>query len=243
MAFPTVQANTSSEESVVSTIHTVSLPTGISAGDLLLVFTSIDSQNETVTFPAGWTKIADHSSNSGVSSAFAYREADGTEGTTIDATTVGTEKSVHTSYRITGAEVPSTQAPEVSTGTDATNTSAPDPDSLTPAGGAADFLWFAITAIDGRGTDVTDYPINYTNTEYHENSTGGGAVAIGIARRENNAASEDPGAFTLDGNTGWEAATLVVHPSSAGAMPSPSDTVTIAEAVNPNLIIMPQVQE
>jgi len=214
MAAPTVDAtNTSIHDSDV-TSHTVSLPAGISSGDLLIVIFAVDA-NPGVTWPGGWTEIAEVLQEAQVTLAVAYRQADGGEGATIIVTSGTAQMSAHTTYKISGHENPATQAPELSTGANGFGVN-PDPDSLSPTGGSKDYLWLAVHAHDGtRSTDA--FPTNYTNGISTQGVNGGSAGA-GSAERQLTAAAEDPGAFTISASEQWAAATVAVHPVGAGGV-------------------------
>jgi len=206
-AFPTVAATNTSGQSSNVTSHTVNLPTGINAGDLLIVFFACDGDS-TVTWPTGngWASIF-HQTNS-VTLDVGYKIADGTEGATITVGTGASEQSAHISYRITGHN--SAQAPQVSTG--ATGTSAsPNPNSLTPTGGAKDYLWIAVEGNDDGRDTASAYPSNYTNGQTNPAGTTSG-VNVAVARRQLNASSEDPGTFTIPSEE-WVACTVAVHPA------------------------------
>ncbi len=188
MTFPVVAAtNTSSDTS--GTNHTVNLPTGITAGDRLVVF--FGAAGVDGTFPTGWTKLG------GTYLDVAWRVADGTEGATITVTTPSSTGTGHVSYRVTGAGA--VESANVNgSGT------APNPPSLTPSGGAKDYLWLVAGALNNT---LTGAPTNYTN--YLESTYP--TWELGTARRSLNAASEDPGAFA--GLTGiWSAFTLAIEP-------------------------------
>jgi len=218
MAFPSVASKNNSYRADIGTSHTVNLPAGIQAGNLLLVFFALRvTALVTITFPEGWTKIAeimDYRSEIGI----AWREADGNEGATITVTTSSSLRSAHISYRITGATDPDTQAPEVSTGASGSSAN-PDPDSLTPTGGVKDYLWIALDYHDGGTIPVTGYPANYNdNQEYRDVPDQNYAATLGIATRELNASSEDPGTFTLSSSRYWGACTVAVHPTGVAAV-------------------------
>ncbi len=203
-AFPVVQAINTSSEPINTANHTVNLPSSISSGDLLIVFFSCDA-NETVTWPGGWTSIF-HQTNSNTLD-IGYKIADGAEGAAVTVLTGTNEKSAHLSYRITGHD--SAQAPQASTGATSTSTS-PNPDSLTPTGGAKDYLWIAVEGNDDGRDSPSVYPSSYTNGQTSAQGSRGGAN-VAVARRELNAASEDPGAFTIPSEE-WVACTVAVHP-------------------------------
>ncbi len=219
MAFPVVEATVTSLEDVDVTSHTVSLPSGIVSGDLLIVgfVTWVD---EPPTFPAGWTSIFTGVIKAGnTRGSVYYRQADGTEGSSITVTTVGADNSGHIAYRISGHEDPATQAPEIATDNNGgSSTTTPNPPSLTPTGGAEDFLWLAIVL--NRRNEPTAYPTSYVNTFSARASQGpNGSLNTSGSERQLNATSEDPSAFTISANRYAIAATIAVHPGGAGAIP------------------------
>ena len=215
MAFPVVEAtNTSLEDAGNVTSHTVNLPSDIVSGELLIVCFSKDGGFGT-SWPEGWIEFFEGQVGGGHNTlALAYREADGTEGSTITVTTSSSDRSTHVSYRISGAEDPDTQAPETHafTGGDDAN---PDPANLTPTGGAKDYLWIAVEGHD-RNHSLDAIPTDYTNAL---GIVGGGANSCGInsGRRNLNASSENPGTFTIGGSDTWIAQTIAVHPASVSA--------------------------
>ena len=211
MTFPTVASSNNSSEPSDTTSHTVNLPSNIASGDLLIVFIATDGNNQ-MTYPEGWNEFFALSEQLACHLSIAWRKADGTEGASITVTSSHSETSAHISYRITGAEDPTTQAPEASTGATGSSTN-PDPDSLTPTGGAKDYLWIAIVSQDGAFTKITAYPTNYTDGEYKYDA----GACVGLARRELNASSENPGTFTTSNDDNWVACTIAVYPSSSTA--------------------------
>lgn len=211
MAFPVVEATNTSIESVATTSHVVALPAGIVSGNLLLVhFASANGDSGTGT-PTGWTKYQDYDAGATITAVSFYRQADGGEGVTLTVTTTASVQSAHNSYRISGHVNPATQAPQVGALT-VGNDTAPDCLALTPTGGAKDYLWIPVTY--GRDAEITAAPTNYTNLL---NAAGASNAHCGSARRELNAASEDPGAFTAGATVFWGAAVTVVHPAVAAA--------------------------
>ena len=213
MTFPTVETTTTSEHNINDQSQVVSLPSGIVSGDLILVFLSVNG-TPSITWPSSpsFTKIDDVENTGECVLSVAYRQSDGTEGATITITTGADAKSSATAYRISGHENPSTQAPEMSMGVTGT-TGGPDPDNLTPTGGAEDFLWIAAHARD-RSTTTTAAPTNYTNLLQVAHSDAPLGASTASARRNLNAASENPGTFTVDNNNDWSAATIAVHPAA-----------------------------
>ena len=206
--FPQVEDTNTSSEDANTTSHTISLPANISSGDLLVIFFATDGDNYVSDWD-GFTELFNDSQGAYVSLSVAYKKAVGTEGATITVTTRYNESSSHISFRISGHEDPSVQALEVSAGAKSAGSVNPDPDSLTPTGGAKNYLWFAVEANDYTRS-VTVYPLPDNNI----NKVGGGQYncGVGVCSDELNQASLDPGTFTISTSEQWIACTVAIHP-------------------------------
>lgn len=214
MTFPTVEATNTSYENSATTTHTISLPASVGSGDLLIAILSLDGTDADASWPGSWSELIDLTS-AGNRISIGYLIATGGE-STVQVTTDNSRKSSHVSFRISGHKV---QAPDISSGATGSG-STPDPDSLTPAGGADDLLWIAIAGADSEH-DFTAWPTNYSNNQLEVNSSSGSfGSSAAAATRELNDTSDDPGTFTHDGSDQWAAVTIAVYPSAAaGAMP------------------------
>ncbi len=217
LARPVVKTSTTSGETSNVTSHSVSMPSGITVGDLLVSVVAMDD-NATITWPAGWTEFVTTSSFLGTQrGSVAWREADGTEGSSITVTSGSAQQSTHVTMRIQGAEVPTTQPPEGASNTQDPITLQVDPPSLTPTGGAKEYLWLAVAIFND--TLLVNYalPSGYASVAY-KNSSGGDVWATAVAQRVHLGASEDPSPFVLDtggvGSRGWLAFTCAIHPAA-----------------------------
>lgn len=103
MAFPTV-VGTEQGSSGITTDHTVDLPAGILAGNLLLVIFTI-TKLYTITFPDGWIELMSYNGFAfDPKTTIMVRLADGTEGASITVTTDTAVESSFLSYLIDGGE-------------------------------------------------------------------------------------------------------------------------------------------
>ncbi len=236
-SFPVVETADSSATTTASTNHIVDLPPGFQSGDLLIAmvggFIDTGSTPVDVSWPAGWTEFFEEDATSGtlhLAVSGAYRQADGTEGSTVTATTNLNVLAAHNTYRISGAADPATQPPQVATTPflDSGGTTV-DPPSLTPTGGAKNYLWLAVAGWRRTGRTLTGSPTNYTDTIDINSSGGSSGLHLASARRQLNAASEDPGVFTLSSNSERRVgATIAVHPASS----SVDITVTVSHTTS-----------
>lgn len=150
MTFPVVQATAVTHYSANQTSHLINLPAGIAAGDLLLLWFCVDSE-ETVTTPAGWTIAAGPLDN--VDTSVLYKKiASGSEGSTVTIVTDSSESSSAVAYRISGvtAEVYSGSVPTDSIANGPTPTASASADSLV--------VTFGSTLGGGTITDIQNGP-------------------------------------------------------------------------------------
>ena len=178
------------------TDHIVSLPSGIVAGNMLLVF--FYTRNFTITFPAGWTELFQKVTYNGNGRFGAwYRIADGNEGSTITVTTSSSGYSAHISYRIESYS----GIPECGIAVTADSYN-PDPPNLSPSWGAENSLWIAACGYE-ESQNASGYPADY--------SGGLSYYSISGAWRQLYAASEDPGTFTYPQITAYAANTVALR--------------------------------
>ena len=168
MAHPVVQSTATSTTGTNSSTHTITVPSGVVSGDLLIAFIAIENS----TSPAsqfsgvtdGFTEIRDKSTGgtAGASVGVFFKVSDGTEGANITVTSVDSDRAAHCMYRISGFN--SAIDPEITAGASGNSTS-PDPDSLSPAGGAKDYLYMVFAAYERATTDITAFPTNYGSNQ------------------------------------------------------------------------------
>lgn len=202
MTFPIVET-TSIDSDASSSSPVMTLPSGIQSGDLLIALIGGAGLNS-IGIPVGWTQILTDAS---VSISFARlsifaRVADGLEGSTVTFSGVGTVVDpIFIGYRISGAD----GLPEANSFRQANQN--PSPPNLTPSGGAKDYLW--LTGYYKRNTPVGTPPSGYSSKV--SNPVFGDSIET--AQRDLNAASEDPGLWTIpSGFDDGVAITLAVSP-------------------------------
>jgi hypothetical protein len=232
-SFPTIFAVRHTHVTGNATSTNILVPDGSNvSGYLVIAFASKDGTG-VFTWPSGWTQIvaASDDSNLFCRTEVRYRIIDGTEGWdgTDDVIAV-THASEETACSvITYSSWHGTTPPEGATVGDAgfSNTN-PNPPSLDPSAWATeDTSWIAYFGSDATRT-VSGFPTGYDNNQHADNTGGISGITHGFATRNLNAASENPGTFTLDSNDFWVAVTVAVRPVSVGATPvgqsSESDT-------------------
>ena len=216
---PTIANSAKTEQSSTVTTATVNLPSGITSGDLLMIFIRAGGGNSStfITWPSGWNElIQDASDNSDDVAGIAYRKADGSEGSTVDLTFGSAHAFSAVAMRITGAQDPGTQAPEYAESFTSSPATSIDLPSLSPSGGSNDYLWLAIAGSGGPANDPpTSIPTNYTAELNATQGTTGDKTDLYTAYRQLTASSEDPDTY-VSTNGNWMAFTVAVYPA-AGA--------------------------
>ncbi len=183
-----------------ATTHNVAMPASVTAGDLILLLWSNDSND--VPSPAGtWTEIYSRMGGSSVYGALWARIADGSEGGTtvnVETPTVEAAAAQVLVFSNWDGNLSNVQA---ATSSITVTSQTFDCPPLTPSYGAYPSYWLA-TLHGSTGQLITSPPPDYTDTVWTRGdptSTGG---QVGSAHRGVlSVASEDPGVFTMDAST------------------------------------------
>lgn len=224
MAFPVIQGTNESSTNTAGTSHLVTLPTGIIAGELVLILMSIGSTSATLNALTDWTEVLDEAAaiglkilrwtGTGVPSDPTFTSSASTRDATI-------------SFRISGADL--AIAPQI--GTTGTGTSAtPDPPSVTPTGGVVkDYLFIAFYGAAGEELDDDTWsdtpPTGYGPTPPFQKSCGTAGTNLGgltaaAWRQLNTGSAEDPGTFAKDVSAAWRSQTIIIHPILEPVVPT-----------------------
>jgi hypothetical protein len=197
------------QSSADATSHTLNLPSGIVAGErLLLVIGKSSTLAQNCTTPAGWTQLINENQAQGALHVYT-RIADGSEGATLSLTTSAATAVCCMAFRMKNAA--SATGPAI--GTTATGSStAPNPPSLTPSWGSARNLWIAFGGIRSTAATVSAWPTGYTNNQTSLASTGGTTNRLFLATKYATGTVDDPATFTLSASVSWRSNTLAVRP-------------------------------
>ena len=213
--------------------YAVNIPGDACTGSQALIIIGAHATlNTTMTWPSGYTEFGATTGAGGGSEMIygAYRDCDGTEGTTFTVTPSVAGRAVFRVLKISGDNGALPQEVITENGNDA----APNPPTVTPSGGSKEYMWVVGYAWD-NSTSVT---LSACSTNYTTNcasSTSGTASAIhvglGVSWRLATASSENPGTATLSGTETWDAMTVAVEPSS-GSPPAFSVAPSCSETTD-----------
>jgi len=223
MAFPTIQTVSSGTQTSNSNSWTTpTYPSGVGAGDLLLLLVANDgTAAPSVT---GFTVLLGQSSGGAVVLTSLAKKADGSESGSFTISLTASEQGAWRIFRISGWHGDDPAGPNILDSLDVVDTATgspsanPDPPSLNPANwDVEDTLWFAACGVDTSRT-ISVYPLPDNNTA--DVSGGAGGATLGICSDELAQASLDPGTFTISASDDWAATTVAVRPAAGGG-PSP----------------------
>lgn len=217
MAFPLIETTAETAVSTAGTSHVINLPSGIVRGNGIVIICDKGSTAATFNSLAGWNDLIDVNAGNGIT--VWYREADGTEGSTVTFTSSGSTRSASIAFRISAKQDFNVRAPEISTVATGTSTG-PDASTCTPTGGAKDYLWITFAGMAGEEADDDTWgntsPTNYSPGTPLQIACGTVGTNLGglilAASRTLNASSEDAGAFNVDVSAAWNAYTIAIHP-------------------------------
>lgn len=214
--YPVIESVTQSTFAVDATSHAVTMPATVNVGDGLIVILTTDG-SPTITTPTGWKLLYSEANGSALTGAAYAKVARGTEGgTTVDFVTSVAESVAAQVYRISNwngtlAGIQAGTVGEITTGTTA------DLPAVTAYWGSSKAIWLG-TLHTSTSQTVSSAPTNYTNLTQTSTGTATTDSQCITARRSLEAASEDPGVFTMSGSGASKVYnTISIAPAYVGA--------------------------
>lgn len=212
--YPVIETSTGGSQTSATTSHTINVPSGLTSGDLILVF-FLSTGNNTHTPPSGYsTLFSTFDADSSVKSSVWYKISDGSE-TATTATTDFSLKSVHTTLRVSGVDTATSLSASSVNGV---LSSAPNPPSVTASWGSDTNLYLAIGQWTGFGITVSSPPTGYASVR-SDHMEGGASSDLdnGIYYKEATSSSEDPSAFSMSTSAEINVFTLAIKPAAASS--------------------------
>jgi hypothetical protein len=214
MASPAVASYGTYASSAAASNHTGNYPATVNAGDLLIAIVGAVGSGRTATI-TDWTNIVNHSHSINPSGSVLYKWANGTEGGgTFTLALSASVSAVCRVFRITGAENPSTQAPQMAAAdVDQNTTNAPSPpDSASGTGGSKDYLGIAYTIFGGTTGTLGG---GDTDRQTLVSSFDGGEVAQATSYSAFTGTSYNPSDYSNSTSRNTTSHTILVHPAAA----------------------------
>lgn len=212
-AFPVIADQVTTNISGTTLTPTINLPSGIVAGDLILAHLNCSNRPDEKCniWPDGWIPLS-HTNGGTAGIWSAYRRATGGEtSVTLTVTNNGPARSyAGLAQRITGAHA--TIPPElIQTGAESASSATGDPPNNVPSWGSAKTLFIEMAGMQNTRT-VSAYSTGYTLNQIAFSNTGTASTIISAAR-ELQAASDDPGTFTINTAATMAVRTIAIPPA------------------------------
>lgn len=233
MAFPTVVDADTQNGTVTSNSNswTLTYPTNLAAGDLILAFVATDGATVSApTWPADWISMAQGNAAGASTLIIGKKLSLGTETGTFSLGLPANEQGAWRIFRITDWEGTigtafisgSSGAVEGLSASAGSPSSTPDPPNLDPANwDTEDTLWFAACAVDTSRT-ISVYPLADRNTA--DVSGGNGGATLGLCSTNSAVSSLNPGTFTISTSDDYAVGTIAIRPAAAAAERVPRTT-------------------
>ena len=182
--------------------HTISLPSGIQVGDLILVAFRIRSERDIDSATSGWTQLLE-ANNNGRTFVFWKEATSSSESFSI--TLDDNSRIAAVSYRISNWDT--AEAPRVAVTTNGTN-----PPRLTPGWGAFPSLYLAGLTFRRSNGAITGTPSGFSNIVVAENTSTNNTTffEVGTLNKFSSASSEDPSAFSTSAGNSFTSFTLAI---------------------------------
>jgi hypothetical protein len=214
-------------------------PTFVNAGvgDLVIAVVAVDNTGGTaITASTGWD-VSTNSGTTGMRTAILARILDGSGNDTLSVTGAAQDFVCHQLRVPAGTHGVTNTASWLSDHVAAASpvgSSFLDPPSLTPPGGARDYLWIVAGAADftNATSRVTRDSADFDNVVRAKSADSTTSVVITVAQRTLNAATLNPGSGQLSASVNNQNWTLAVPPLTS---PDATATPTVVTAV----VVMP----
>ena len=207
MAFPQVAGTSSSHIGMALSSHPISLPAGITAGNLLLVFFSCSTASITITVDTttsgnDWSQVVVTSSANHTANIFYKTDATGSDALTLNLSSA--QRSTSISYEISNSS-------NVISYTSSTGLSANmNPPSLSSRMTTSDLLWIVFGSTDDA-IIASAAPTYFSNLRTAIGESEGTSCSSATREINMGATSYDPGPFTTN-SASWITYTVIVYP-------------------------------
>ncbi|HSL86759.1 MAG TPA: MBG domain-containing protein, partial [Bacteroidales bacterium] len=188
-SMPVIEGTRTHVNNSETSSHTISLPTGIQTGALILVTFRIRDSRTVTSGPSGWNNLVD-ANNSGRTYVY-YKTAQGSsENFSIGLS--GSSRIAAVSYRISNWE----NTPQVAVTSSGTN-----PPNLNPGWGESPALFLAGLTFRESDQSISGIPSGFSNLIVAENTSNESNryFEVGLVQKFSSASSEDPSSFSSGG--------------------------------------------
>jgi hypothetical protein len=194
-----IVAQAKTEITTSATTHLITLPSGVQAGDRLIV-SARSGQPWQANPPAGWQFFSwSYSAAGGIGVINLWKDADGTEGATLSLDVTSSSTCYAFAYRIKAGTFDPYTAPEASDSTTGSSQNINAVSYTAPWSGETLFIARTHQITGSAGLAYTAYPANMP--DWRDVTTTSAPIENGAtAAAQRNSSTFDPDAFTLNGS-------------------------------------------
>lgn len=212
--FPAVVATAENAITATGTAHTMAVPAGTVATDLVLICSNIGSTASSMNPLTGWTELLDENIANGLK--IWYYSGTGVPSNPAFVAFTSTRFS-SISFRISGAD--KSIAPTIAGTTSSGSSTTPDPPASATPSEERDYLVIALFGCGNEELDddtwVNTGPTDFLPAVPLQKASGTGGVNLGgnigaSYRQLRTGAAVDPGAFAMDVSAPWRAQTILI---------------------------------
>lgn len=212
MAFPVIQTTSKGGASADVSSHSINLPSGINAGDLLLVFFTCDGDGVAISVDTSssgtkWTRLDENFtpySNLAITPACFSKIAESFN--TLVLTTNSSESSTYIAYRISGTGL-SNPVVHYNEG----GVANADPPSVTPVFGNKEYLWIVYAGFEGT-VIPSSAPSGFSGLITEQGSSAEQPSSASAYDENQTGSAYDPGTFTSS-SAYWVTFTVCIAPA------------------------------
>lgn len=208
MAFPVIQTTSKGGASADVSSHSINLPFGINAGDLLLVFFTCDGDGVAISVDTSssgtkWTKLTEYVSLANTAACFS-KIAESSN--TLVLTTSSSESSTYIAYRISGTGL-SNPVVQYNEG----GVANADPPSVTPIFGNKEYLWIVYAGFEGT-VIPSSAPSGFSGLITEQGSSAEQPSSASAYDENQRGSAYNPGTFTSS-PANWVTFTVCIAPA------------------------------
>lgn len=216
MAFPEVVQRSGGTNDSNSRTLNVTLPTGTTAGNLVLAVVGIDGDASVSTTSAGWTVLDYLRSGDGILVLLAAIAGESSTSLVLDLS--DSESHANNTFEISGW---SGRIADISFAFNGGDSAQADPPELIAPAGVADYLWIAAMSSGHGRARASAPPPGFGNYTMRYSGTASSSGNVATAELASTTDTVNPGPFPMLDDREWAAATLAIPPG-AGTGPDPA---------------------
>ena len=208
--------------------HTVTVPSGVQDGDVLIMAISVNNAIQTISNPAGWT-VLDTQADGSMQTRVWYRVAAGDAGSTVTITLGARQKADIVIAGYSGADTANPILGHAVAGQAGSSTTHVTPTLVTPIDGGLIVSYWGEKNSSTTSMTTTDATVRHANS-----MSGGGAITALLADSNDGVTAGTHGGLAATANAESGRATMwTIALNPGGPPPPPAPGLSLVASVDP----------